>query len=185
PRLRLQDFADAFLDRLAHGLFRVQLRLLRQVADLDPRLRPRLADEIGVHAGHDLEHRRLARAAQAQQADLGAGEERQRDVLDDLAFRRHGLADAVHGVDVLRHGGSGGQPPANRRRETSHARALERRRQGTWESRHYTGWRALPRACRTLNARARARRGTDWIQHRRAMLTARTQRGGLAACPRP
>src|SRR5690606_23390664 len=95
--------------------------------------------------------------------------------LDDLALRRHGLADAVHGVDVLRHGGSGGQPPANRRRETSRARALERRRQGTWESRHYTGWRALPRACRTLNARVRTRLGADWIQHRRAMLTARIQ----------
>ena len=61
----------------------------------------RLAVEVGVDAGHDLQHGRLAGAVEAEQADLGAREERQRDVLDDLALRRHGLADAVHGVDVL------------------------------------------------------------------------------------
>ncbi len=116
--LRLQHLADAFLDRFAHGLGRVQLRLLRQVADLDARLRARFAAEIGVHAGHDLQHRGLAGAVEAEQADLGAGEERQRDVLDDLALRRHRLADAVHGVDVLRHGVSGRRrTPAGRGRK--------------------------------------------------------------------
>ena len=129
PCLRLQHFADAFLDRLAHGHVRIELRLLRQVADLDAGLRPRLAREVGVDAGHDLEHGRLAGAVEAEQADLGAREERQRDVLDDLALWRDRLGHAVHGVDVL-HGGSAGG-----RRQTWLGRAaLE-----VLESRNYSG----------------------------------------------
>jgi hypothetical protein len=100
--LGLQHFAHAFLDRFTHGLGRVQARFLLQVADLDAGLRTGFAVEIGVHAGHDLQHGGLAGAVQAQQADLGTGEERQRDVLDDLPLGRDHLADAVHGVDVLR-----------------------------------------------------------------------------------
>ena len=97
---------DADFNRLAYAVGRVELRLLRQVTDLDARLRTRLAGKIGIDAGHEPQHRRLARAVEAEQADRGAREERQRDVLDDLALRRHDLADAVHGVDVL-HGDSG------------------------------------------------------------------------------
>ena len=52
-------------------------------------------------AGHDLEQRRLARAVQADDADLGAGEERQRDVLQDLLAPRIGLGELVHVIDVL------------------------------------------------------------------------------------
>ncbi|MNN02216.1 hypothetical protein D3C81_1148640 [compost metagenome] len=100
--LGLQHFAHAFLDGFTHGLGRVQLRFLGQVADLDAGLRTGFALEIGVHAGHDLQDGGLAGAVQAQQADLGAREERQRDVLDDLPLGRDHLADAVHGVDVLR-----------------------------------------------------------------------------------
>ena len=40
-----------------------------------------------------------------EHADLGAGKERQRDVLEDDALGRHDLAHAVHRVDVLSHGG--------------------------------------------------------------------------------
>jgi hypothetical protein len=99
--LRGQHLADAFFHRLAHVVLGVEPRLLFQVTDLDIRLCPRLALEVGIDAGHDPQHGRFAGAVQAQQADLGAGEKAQRDVLDDLAFRRHGLADADHGVDVL------------------------------------------------------------------------------------
>src|SRR5690606_28817675 len=88
-------------------------RLLRQVADLGAGLRTGLALEVLVDAGHDLEHGRLAGAVEAEQADLGAREEAQRDVLDDLPLRRDHLADPVHGVDVLRgHGLSVRDPPA-------------------------------------------------------------------------
>ncbi len=63
--------------------------------------------------------RALARAVQAEHADLRAGEEGQADVLQDLPLRRHDLADAVHGVDVLGHWGVLGivesaRPPAAR-----------------------------------------------------------------------
>jgi hypothetical protein len=57
-----------------------------------------------VQAGHDLEQGALARAVDTQHADLGAREEGQADVLQDLPLRRHDLADAVHGKDVLGHG---------------------------------------------------------------------------------
>ena len=111
--LRLQHFAHAFLDGLADGVLRVQFRLLRQVTDLDAGLRAGLAFEVLVHAGHDLQHGGLAGTVQAQQADLRAREEGQRDVLDDLPLGRDHLADPVHGVDVLRgHAGSGTQAPA-------------------------------------------------------------------------
>ena len=55
-----------------------------------------------LHAGHDLEHGGLAGAVRADDADLGAGQERQGDVVeDDLVAVR--LAHLVHGVDVLSH----------------------------------------------------------------------------------
>jgi hypothetical protein len=101
PLLRVEDLADAFLDGLAHGLFGVELGFLRQKADLDVRLRTRLAVEVLVDARHDAQDRRFTRAVQPQKADLGARKERQRDVLDDLALRGDDLADPDHGVDVL------------------------------------------------------------------------------------
>ena len=64
---------------------------------------------------------RLARAVEAEHADLGAGEERQRDVLEDLALRRHDLADAVHGVDVLGHGASRKRSSEKGRARAEHA----------------------------------------------------------------
>jgi len=111
--LRLQHVAHAFLDGLANCVLGIQFRLLCQVADLDAGLRAGFALEILVHAGHDLQHRGLAGAVQAQQADLRARIEGQRDVLDDLPLGRDHLADPVHGVDVLRgHAGSDTQAPA-------------------------------------------------------------------------
>ena len=65
---------------------------------------PRLALDLGVDARHDPQQRRLARAVEAEHADLGAREERQRDVAQDVPLGRHDLADAVHGVDELSHG---------------------------------------------------------------------------------
>ena len=57
-----------------------------------------------VEPGHDAQYLRLSRAVEAEQADLGAGEEGERDVLDDLAFGRDDLAHAVHRKYVLSHG---------------------------------------------------------------------------------
>jgi hypothetical protein len=85
---------------------RLELRLLRQVADLDAGHGHGLALDLLVEAGHDLEHGRLARAVEPQKADLGAREERERDVLEDLPLGRDDLAHAVHREYVLRHGGT-------------------------------------------------------------------------------
>ena len=105
----LNQFAHAFFHGLAHGLLRVQARFLLQVADLDTGLRAGFAGEVSVHAGHDAQHGRFTGAVQAEQADLGAREETERDVFDDFALRRHGLGDADHGVNVL-HGDSWAKP---------------------------------------------------------------------------
>ena len=65
------------------SLRRVELRLLLQEADLDAGLRPGLAFELLVEARHDAQQRGLARAVQAEHADLGAGKEAQGDVAQD------------------------------------------------------------------------------------------------------
>ncbi|MNS54791.1 hypothetical protein D3C72_876050 [compost metagenome] len=101
---RLEHAAERLFHGLAHGLLGVELRFLRQVADVQVRHRRGLALDLLVEAGHDLEQRGLARAVQAQHADLGAGEERQRDVLQDVTLGRDDLAHAVHGENVLCHG---------------------------------------------------------------------------------
>ena len=98
------EFGDAFFDVAAHVFARVELRFLRQEADFDAFLRPRFAVDRGIDAGHDPQQRRLSGTVQAEHADLRAGEKRQRNVLQNLAPAGHDLGDAVHGVDVLRHG---------------------------------------------------------------------------------
>ena len=67
--------AETFHHDAAHVLVRIELRLLRQITDLDAGLRARLAFEIGVYPAHDLEQGGFARAVEAEHADLGAGKE--------------------------------------------------------------------------------------------------------------
>ena len=90
-------------DVAAHVLGRVELRFLRQEADVDAGLRPRFAVELLVDAGHDPQQRGLAGAVQAEHADLGAGEEAQGDVAKDDPLRGYDLADAIHRVNELCH----------------------------------------------------------------------------------
>ena len=104
-RLRLDDFAHALFDGFAHGLFGIELRLLREVADLDPGHRNGFAFDVRVDPRHDLEERRLAGAVQTENADLGAREEGKGNVLEDLSLRRNHLADAIHREYVLSHKG--------------------------------------------------------------------------------
>src|SRR5690606_36616268 len=94
---------DALLDGLPNGLLRIELRLLREVADLDARLRARLAVEILVDARHDPEQRGLAGAVQAQHADLRSGIETEADLAQDVPLRRNDLRKTVRGIDVLCH----------------------------------------------------------------------------------
>ncbi len=80
--LRAQHVAHPLLDRLAHGLAGIELRLLRQEADLQSRHRDGLAFDLPVHARHDAQQARLAGAVQAEHADLGAGKKE-----SEMSFR--------------------------------------------------------------------------------------------------
>ena len=102
--LGVLDAADRFFHHFANGLVRIKLRLLRQVADIQLRHRPRFAIEFGVDTRHDFQQGGLARAVEAEHADLGAGKERQGDVLEDFTLRRNDFAEPVHGIDELSHG---------------------------------------------------------------------------------
>ena len=92
---------DAFHHVAANILGRIELGLLRQKPDPGARQGARIAQEILVHPGHDPEQGRLARAVPAQHADLGAGEKRQVNALEDLAGRGHDLSKVAHREDVF------------------------------------------------------------------------------------
>ena len=62
----------------------------------------RFAGEVLLDAGHDLEQRRLAGAVGAEHANLGAGEKREPDVLENDGVGRMGLPETLHREDVLR-----------------------------------------------------------------------------------
>ena len=106
PCTRIVHFFHRLFHGLAHGVLGVELGLLRQVANVQPRHGRGFALDLFIDAGHDLEQGGLARAVQPQHADLGARKEAQRNVFQDLPLGRHDLADAVHGVNILRHGGT-------------------------------------------------------------------------------
>jgi hypothetical protein len=95
---------NALHDVFHHGLGVVELRLLRQVADLGALGGPGLAGILLVDTGHDLQKRRLAGPVRTQDADLGVRVEGQVDVVEDLLVVI-GLGEAVHVIDELaRHG---------------------------------------------------------------------------------
>src|SRR5262249_32382295 len=80
---------------------RIEARLLLEVTDPRALGRPCLAGEIGIDAGHDAQQRGLARAVDAEHADLGVRIERQVDVLKDLAIARIGLRQTLHVINEL------------------------------------------------------------------------------------
>jgi len=82
-------------DALSHRLVGVELRFLREHADGVARLEMNVPVELPVEAGEDSQERTLARAVEAQHADLRAVKERQADVSDDL-LPLDRLRDANH-----------------------------------------------------------------------------------------
>ncbi len=102
---RVLDVRQGLLDIAADGFGRIQLRLLRQVANVDAGLGAGLTVELGIDPRHDAQQGGFARAVQAQHANLGTGEKGQGNVPEDLAFGGHDLAHAVHGINVLSHFG--------------------------------------------------------------------------------
>ena len=96
------DVTGPLLDIAQDGLGLVQLGLLHEDADAVARGQPRLPVGRLLQAGHDLQDRGLAGAIGADDADLGAGEEGEGDIIeDDLLPMR--LARAREDVNELRH----------------------------------------------------------------------------------
>src|SRR4029079_6154550 len=63
-------------------------------------------------------------AVEAEAADLRPGEERERDVLEDLPLGRNDLAHAVHREDVLSHGDAGRERPEKTEDSEVHVASL-------------------------------------------------------------
>src|SRR5207244_5481640 len=95
-REQCPDLGDAFLDVAADVLGRIELRLLRQIADPESRGGKRLAEEVTVDAGHDAEQRGLAGAVRAEHPDLRSVEKRQPDAAEDLPLGRDDLPEIFY-----------------------------------------------------------------------------------------
>ena len=93
------DLADAVHDVALDVLAWVELGLLAQEADGKSGREARFAGEAVVEPGHDPEETRLAGAVRADDADLGARVERDRDVLEDGSIRRVVTGELVGAVD--------------------------------------------------------------------------------------
>ncbi|MCY1234068.1 hypothetical protein D9M72_466370 [compost metagenome] len=91
---------NAFHRVLKHRLRRIELRLLRQIADGGTLGYPGFAGEFLVEAGHDAQNRRLTGAVRAEDTDLGVRVERQMNVLENL-LRAVGLIKSGHMIDEL------------------------------------------------------------------------------------
>ena len=101
---QVAHLTDAVLDVAADVLRLVELRLLAE--EPDRRLRVELGDSRRrlLEAGHDPEQRRLAGPVRAEDADLRAVEERERDVGEDLPpLGAVELVGPVHRVDDVAH----------------------------------------------------------------------------------
>ena len=83
---------------------RVEIRLLRQVADFRALGDEAFADELGVQPSHDAHQRRFARAVHAEDADFRVRVEGEIDVVEDLLAGRIGLGETSHVIDELARG---------------------------------------------------------------------------------
>ena len=101
----VDHFGHRFFNRLTDGLLRIELRLLRQIADFQARLRTGFAFDIGIDAGHDAQQGRLTGAVQTENADFCAREKAQGDIFQNMTFRRNHFADTMHGINELSHVG--------------------------------------------------------------------------------
>ncbi len=62
----VNHFRNRFFNGLTHGVFRVQLRFLRQITNLDIRLRTRFAFDVFINARHNAQQGGLTRAVQTR-----------------------------------------------------------------------------------------------------------------------
>ncbi len=99
----LCDVAERHLDVLADGLVVVERRLLLEDADAVAGRERRFAVAHRIEPRHDLEQCRLAHAVRADDADLRARKEAQRDVVEDHAVSIR-LTGVNHLIDKLSQG---------------------------------------------------------------------------------
>ena len=97
------DLVDGLLDVLEHRLALGQRRLLLEHADRGVGVDDRVAVVGVLEPRHDLEQGRLAGAVGSDDADLGAVQERQGDVVEDDLVAV-GLAHVAQREDILSHG---------------------------------------------------------------------------------
>lgn len=102
---RVNHFGYRFFNGFANGVFRVQLRFLRQVTNLDARLRTGFTFDVCINAGHDAQQGGLTGTVETQNTDFCAREEAQRDIFKNMTFRRDNFADTMHGINELSHVG--------------------------------------------------------------------------------
>ena len=94
------EFAHALFHHLAHGAGLPGQGFLLQIADGVAGSQHGLAVKGFVHTGQDLQQAGLARAVEAQDADLGPVEVREGDVLQHF-FLAVALGHADHGINDL------------------------------------------------------------------------------------
>ncbi len=100
---RVNHFGYRFFNGFTYGVFRVQLRFLRQVADLDAWLRTGFTFDVCIDAGHDAQQGGLTGTVETQHTNFCAREEAQRDIFKNMTFRRDNFADTMHGINELSH----------------------------------------------------------------------------------
>ena len=101
PPQQAGGLGDPQLDVPAHVQGRVEVGLLREHAHGGPGRQLRVARGLLVEPRHHAQERGLAGAVRAEDADLGAGQEGQRHVVQHHLVGRMHLPEAVHGEDVL------------------------------------------------------------------------------------
>ena len=100
-REHIHDGLHRFFDDFHHGLAFVEFGFLLEQADGVAFGLGDFADVVFVHACHDAQQRRLARAVETEHADLGAEVEAERDVAQNLFVGRDDASHFVHRVDNL------------------------------------------------------------------------------------
>ena len=101
--LRLNHLSHSLLNCLTDSLFGIELRLLRQIPDIETGHRNGFAFNIRIHTGHDFEQCGLPGPVQTEHTDLCTGEKGETDILENLTFRGHDFAHAIHRKNVLSH----------------------------------------------------------------------------------
>jgi len=91
--------SNSLLDVPEHVQGRVEGGLLGQMPDANAGGRAGLAHEVFVEAGHDVQQAALSRAVESEHTDLGAGEEGQRNALENHAAGRDHLPEVLHRID--------------------------------------------------------------------------------------